>query len=176
MRITCPICAAQYQLPPEMAMRLPTRTRCARCGGEWVAEAEPMPHTAPEPLDRTAAADSAIAAPATNPVVPGTETGDAPGITPGITPEITPDTGLDTGPATLNSPAEPNGSSGTGLPRSRPGGSGGSAAVAQTGSAIGWWVGSVVLVVLLIAPFLGFHRAIGAAWPPSVRLYRILGL
>jgi len=135
-----------------------------------------MPHTAPEPLERTAAADSAIAAPATDPVVPRTETSDATGIAPGITPEITPDTGLDTGPATLNSPAEPNGSSGTGQPRSRPGGSGGSAAVAQTGSAIGWWVGSVVLVVLLIALFLGFHRAIGAAWPPSVRLYRILGL
>ncbi|MDD2860357.1 MAG: hypothetical protein PHI71_04695 [Acidiphilium sp.] len=48
--------------------------------------------------------------------------------------------------------------------------------MAQTGSAIGWWGGSVVVVVLLIALFLGFHRAIGEAWPPSVRLYRILGL
>lgn len=157
-------------------MRLPTRTRCARCGGEWVAEAEPMPQAAPEPLDRTAAADSAIVAPATDPVLPRTETGDAPEMAPGIAPEITPDNEPDTGPAALDSPAEPNGSSASGLPRSRPGGSRGSAAVAQTGSAIGWWVGSVVLVVLLIALFLGFHRAIGAAWPPSVRLYRILGL
>lgn len=135
-----------------------------------------MPHTAPEPLERTAAADSAIAVPATDPVVPRTETGDAPEMAPGIAPEITPDNEPDTGPAALDSPAEPNGSSASGLPRSRPGGSRGSAAVAQTGSAIGWWVGSVVVVVLLIALFLGFHRAIGAAWPPSVRLYRILGL
>jgi predicted Zn finger-like uncharacterized protein len=44
MRIACPTCAAEYEVP---ASRLAPRrvVRCARCGGEWAAteEAEELP-------------------------------------------------------------------------------------------------------------------------------------
>lgn len=56
MRIACPSCAAEYEVP---SSRLPPGrlVRCVRCGGEWIAvhEAEeaPPPET-PEPLDAPA--------------------------------------------------------------------------------------------------------------------------
>ena len=45
MRVACPECAAEYELPPEVAARLaPGRAvRCARCGASWA----PVPEEAP---------------------------------------------------------------------------------------------------------------------------------
>ena len=64
MRIACPGCAAEYEVP---ASRLPPRkmVRCAQCGGEWIAvreavedvrepEAAAVPEPAPEPEPTTA--------------------------------------------------------------------------------------------------------------------------
>jgi hypothetical protein len=154
-----------------MAMRLPTRTRCARCEGEWVAQPEPEAVFDSEP---EAVLDSEPEAMLES--VPGA----APDVMLAAVPEV-PATGPTIDPVaepeTRSAPEMPANSAISDTPRSRPGGYGAAGSPGQpTGSTVGWWVGSVVLVVVLIALFLGFHRAIGAAWPPSVRLYRALGL
>lgn len=38
------------------------------------------------------------------------------------------------------------------------------------------WLVSIGILVILIALAIGFHDAIGHAWPPSQRLYHALGL
>ena len=66
MRITCPGCAAEYEVP---ASRLPPHkiVRCVRCNGEWmpvreIIEAVPEPATDEEILPRVAPPVPAIAA------------------------------------------------------------------------------------------------------------------
>jgi predicted Zn finger-like uncharacterized protein len=67
MRITCPSCAADYEVPPS---RLTPRkvVRCARCGGEWIPvhtdeDADPRPEPVDPPsLDAIAASLPAVTA------------------------------------------------------------------------------------------------------------------
>ncbi|MFC7735476.1 zinc-ribbon domain-containing protein [Roseomonas sp. GCM10028921] len=65
MRVACPECAAEYDLPPALATRLGEgRTvRCARCGTTWVPG--PLPVASAQP-----AAEAAEAAPAGAPPPP----------------------------------------------------------------------------------------------------------
>jgi predicted Zn finger-like uncharacterized protein len=56
MRIVCPNCAAEYEVPP--SRMAPRRVvRCARCGGEWMAVRDEEPISADE-YQEIPAADS----------------------------------------------------------------------------------------------------------------------
>lgn len=77
MRIACPDCAAEYDVPDHLLVGNPRAMRCARCGRVWTPaalpeEALPPPEQEPEP---EAAAESqpepppAPAAPAPAPAV-----------------------------------------------------------------------------------------------------------
>ena len=49
MQITCPACAATYEVPD--ALLVPgRRARCSRCGHEWEPSADATPEPAPEPV------------------------------------------------------------------------------------------------------------------------------
>jgi predicted Zn finger-like uncharacterized protein len=60
MRIVCPSCDAEYEVP---ASRLTSRrmVRCARCGGEWMA-AQETPEPPPDP-DPESSAEPVVQAP-----------------------------------------------------------------------------------------------------------------
>ncbi len=76
MRIACPSCAAEYDVP---ASRLPPhkKVRCVRCGGEWVPvreaiETEPETEAAlPEPVLPVISAPPPVAPPIAGPAVSG---------------------------------------------------------------------------------------------------------
>jgi predicted Zn finger-like uncharacterized protein len=43
MRIVCPSCQAAYEVPDKLLSSGSRKVRCARCGADWMAEAEPEP-------------------------------------------------------------------------------------------------------------------------------------
>jgi predicted Zn finger-like uncharacterized protein len=152
MRITCPDCAAQYELPPEAQARLPMRVRCAQCGTEW--QAEPPPPAEPE-VEPSPSPDSddefefkpiqsleAESASSPEPEPPAPEPGQ---------------------PARLETPIEPP---------SRPT----PAPPTQSPSARTLWIGSILLLIALIVLVLALHGPISRAWPPSQRLFDAIGL
>ncbi len=70
MRIVCPSCAAEYEVPAER-LRPRRIVRCARCGGEWMAmrdaepaarPSDPWPISAPEPEPEAPAASAVTSA------------------------------------------------------------------------------------------------------------------
>jgi predicted Zn finger-like uncharacterized protein len=57
MRIVCPSCAAEYEVPASR-MAPQRKVRCARCGGAWLASEDPAPAaTDPDPLEFRAEPD-----------------------------------------------------------------------------------------------------------------------
>ncbi|MBP0495613.1 zinc-ribbon domain-containing protein [Pararoseomonas indoligenes] len=66
MRVACPECSAEYDLPPALADRLASRpdgartVRCARCGTAWAPRPE-APAPAPPPEDAPAPPPTASA-------------------------------------------------------------------------------------------------------------------
>ncbi|MDD2877823.1 MAG: zinc-ribbon domain-containing protein [Acidiphilium sp.] len=158
MRIACPVCDAQYQLPPALAAKLPTRTRCARCGAEW----EAVPPVPPVPVEA-----EAFGGPEHGKMLPRSES-DLPAVfAPGAMPEATPEEAIPKPvPVLVARTAVPAPE----LRRPVP-------AYASDPRVIRkLWAGSFGLVIVLIALVLVFHGAISAAWPPSLRVYRALGL
>lgn len=74
MRIACPTCSAEYEVP---ASRLTPgkAVRCAQCGGEWTAssdaeEIEPPRTAAPDPAAEVEGAPTTSAAPTAPPLSP----------------------------------------------------------------------------------------------------------
>lgn len=175
MRIICPDCAAQYELPPELAARLPMRVRCARCGNEWLAEPVGM---VPDAAAPALARDAGPAAPDISSERDGATEPfdrDIDAVEPGGGMEFTPPVGAGERPSR---PIEPVDEAVRPSPMARAGtasGAGRGATVVRR-SDRNWWIASVVVLLGLIALFLGLHHAIGAAWPASLRLYRALGL
>jgi predicted Zn finger-like uncharacterized protein len=55
MRIACPDCAAEYDVPDRMLIGTPRGMRCARCGRVWTPQ--PLPDPPPAPPPETAAPD-----------------------------------------------------------------------------------------------------------------------
>lgn len=67
MRIVCPSCAAEYEVPAER-LRPRRMVRCARCGGEWMAIRETPAATPPtEPAREPAPAPASAMAPDRDP-------------------------------------------------------------------------------------------------------------
>lgn len=154
MRLTCPNCDARYEMPPEMAARLPARLRCARCAAEWHQDAFASPGANPDPEPRAAP----VFVPPPEPAVPE--------------PEPEPETVSDMEAGTVDIPPVP----GAVPPRIAPPPQ--RRRRARSAPATAWlmWLVSIVILAILIALVIGFHDAIGHAWPPSQRLYRALGL
>jgi predicted Zn finger-like uncharacterized protein len=118
VRITCPTCSAEYDVPGSLA---PGRAvKCARCGNKWapVPLPEPIVEAVPEPIPEPA-------------------------------PPPPPPTSLVPVPA----PKPPSR-----LPL------------------LLAWIGSAVVIVALLAAAFILRDAIMHGWPPSIRVYNLLGL
>ena len=173
MRAACPNCEAVYDLPAEMAARLPAAVRCAACGHVWdlqpedeaAAKAPPAadPPTAPDgteaeaaPVDEGAGtASEAAAGSASDPEESGPEASGA--------------------EASLAMPAPAV----FAVPGSMPAAEGElvaeSPAASWPSERVQWMVSAGVLAVLILLLF-ALHGPIGRAWPPSLRLYGLFGL
>ncbi len=173
MHLTCPQCHTEYEVPDAALIGRARTLRCGDCGTKFTAPALPVPAVAepvaaPEPLpeipphgdivqQEIAAEPEASFEPAAEeiaPVIPATE---PQAVIPDETPEetVAPLSATRTIPAppkfTVPSPpAAPKPNRGLGI--------------------------SILIVVLAIAIVLAEHRAIGHAWPPSLRLFNALGL
>lgn len=165
MRITCPACAAAYDVPDRL-VGARRRLRCARCGHDWQIEPGPAaPAPRPSLAERSAAAPSPgssrdgfgeeapVARPAAEP--PSRHPGQAHPAAPPAA-EWPPDRR----PAPRRPPQliEPP------LPRQDDEGPGGGRWLL-----IGW-IATILVVLGVIALLLLFRAEIVAAWPPAARL------
>lgn len=144
MRATCPSCEAVYEIPDHL-VGAGRRLRCANCGHEWTvlpaAEAPAAP-AAPEP-------------PA-GPPFPVTPPPPAPPYAPAPRAEPPAYPLLRRAPQLIDPPLPP-----------------------MDDATIDWrgatalrvaWIGSVLLVALVLAAFWTFRYEIATAWPPAARL------
>lgn len=201
MRVVCPKCEATYELPAEMAARLPASVRCVRCGNTWEVPApvsQPMPDARPEPESNPQQIVADV------PVVPASKADEAKAVGLAPTPASA---GKQAQSETLDLPKPPDegtpaGKTGADTTRSR----GGPVAVGLE-PAVGvlpvpepaaakpvdveeadevaelpapavrrQWFISLVVLAAVITLILVLHRQIGQAWPPMMRLYQALGL
>lgn len=187
MRIACPSCHAEYEVPDAMLADGARQLRCTRCGhgfrGGLPAEAASSPPnpapslaepaTAPEP-DRPAAASPLAVSPAEAPSAepPAAAALPADNLAAPVSPEPAPVSlpvsapvpGPDRPPPTRgplhHSPIDP--------PEDPP--------APATGRLAAAWLGSLALVGVGGAALVVFQAEIAAAWPPAARLYVALGL
>ncbi len=146
MRVVCPSCDAAYDVPERLLGQAPRRLRCKRCGHEWL-------------LDPTAGTPSGIDISTSTP----TDLGFAAPAAPADMERAVPltlrrdDAERRALHAAFAAPRTPE-------PKRR-----GNAAV------VGW---ALTAIVLAGAVYLAITRrdAIMAAWPPSQRVYAILGV
>ena len=182
MRLACPNCSAEYEVPDAALAAGPRLLRCARCSHQFEAalpgasarEMSPAPADAPlavgPPPHFPPAAPSwpapTEAPPA--PLAPGPES-DA------VAPDRPPPT---RGPA-RSWPMDPEPASRPRRfrPRRPPPGEAEEEGEARPGAglAIGW-VLSIALVLAVGWATYHFHAEIIAAWPPAARLYQALGV
>lgn len=152
MLITCPACAATYDLPQALVVKLPARTRCARCGAEW----EVMPPAAPrfdEP-EPVAVPPPAFEVPEPVAAAP-------------VAPLPQPERRQVSGSVTDRAPADRERVSGGRIaPDPMP----------DPRLVRMLWGGSIGMIVVLIGLLLLLHGPIADAWPPSLRFFRAIGL
>ncbi len=170
MQITCPNCATRYVIDAEKIGRAGRKVKCARCGHQWSAEADPQ-----------ALANAQAAARATPPVA-------GPAAAPARDPET-----RQAEPAPPSAPAaEPVPEPAAPRPRAMP-----EAALhpreevararvnlpapttivpAQERRQIVWWAMVALLLGGIIATAVTARNAVIAFWPPAVQLYDALGL
>lgn len=180
MRVSCPSCAAIYEVPTELLGAEPRKLRCARCGAEWIREATKAPIETP-------------AAPAIAPLVK------LPRDTAPRLPEIVPDDddSPPEGDALMRDDASekrappppsvppreaPPATSAVELPplpevkrflrhEQRIGLRRHSTIALSLG-----WAASIVVILLLVWAGYSFRSGVMQAWPPSQRFYAVLGL
>ncbi|MGG5810734.1 zinc-ribbon domain-containing protein [Falsiroseomonas sp. CW058] len=155
MRIACPGCAAEYEVPDTLLASGPRMLRCARCGQSFEAGLPRAPDAAPAP---PAGAAPAAETPPSGPAPP------EPAPTPPATVEAEaarppPSRGL-----REHHPIHPP------LPqreeRAEP-----SPKVALVG-----WAVSLAVLAAAIWGAVAFRAEIATAWPPAARLFLALGL
>ncbi len=168
MHLTCPQCHTEYDVPDAALIGRSRTLRCSDCGTKFTAPALPEPViAAPEPAPELPPQEAIIEAPA-----PPEEAESEAGADASFEPEqpaiveTAPETGPEETMAPLSAsrdiPAPPK----FAAPAPSP-------AAARPNRALGI---SVLVVLLLIGIVLAEHRAIGHAWPPSLRLFNALGL
>lgn len=156
MRIACPNCAAEYEVPDAALATGPRLLRCAKCSHQFTAslpaaEAEPPPKAKPlsqpvsQPVAEPVAKPAAAAPQASAESVPAR-----------AAPE----------PAPAPAPITPSGEPGGAAPTSA-----GTDRVALFG-----WVATLFVLLGAAAAVFTQHAAIAAAWPPAQRLFSALGL
>lgn len=183
MRVSCPSCAAIYEVPTELLGAEPRKLRCARCGTEWTREA---------------VAKAPIKTPAAPVVAPAVE---FPRETVPRLPEIVPDKNDSPpeGDALMNEDAgEKRVPTLTSVPpRDAPPMLGAIEVppppepevkrFLRNGHNLGFrrhstialslgWAASIVVIILLVWAGYSFRSGVMQAWPPSQRFYAALGL
>ena len=165
MRAACPKCEAVYELPAEMAARLPAAVRCATCGHVWDLSPEAAVDEAGAPAAPDATeADAAPVGDAVGPTAeatPGPEASDPEG--------GEPEGGETEASRAMSLPAL------LAVPDSALVSAARAPAVPWPSLRVQWMVSAGVLAVLILLLF-ALHGPIGRAWPPSLRLYAALGL
>jgi predicted Zn finger-like uncharacterized protein len=160
MRIACPSCDAVYNVPDAL-LAGPTRAvRCVRCGTEWA----PQPLPPPRP---------ALLAPSGFPSVAASPVPDAP--PPDAPPEIGPPPRVEPKLSSYRSRTEPRldaGEDGDARPPPRDD----ETTLRRRRGAVAGWILSVVVLVALAVAAVGWRTQVMAAWPPSQRVYGVLGL
>jgi predicted Zn finger-like uncharacterized protein len=156
MRIACPGCNAMYDVPDAMLAGGTRTVRCARCSSEW----KPQPVATEAPLPTEAAdADISFDAPAPHDDA-STADSDAGG-------PVDPNTGMRV--RAMRAPARP--------PASLP------AAAAPKAPrrgamaiAIAAWAASLLVLAVAGGAAVSWRSQVIAAWPPSERVYAMIGL
>ncbi|MGK7864500.1 zinc-ribbon domain-containing protein [Falsiroseomonas sp. E2-1-a4] len=154
MRISCPKCSAEYDVPDQALAAGPRMLRCARCGHSFRAALPEPPAAEPAPAPRPESQMNARAERPAEPVAPPA-------------PQPPPDPPLPR-PAPLRSPLPPGAAAEDRLalaPSSPP-----------DRFAVAGWV--LTVLVLGLAAYAGyvFRAEVMEAWPPAQRLYALLGL
>jgi predicted Zn finger-like uncharacterized protein len=142
MRATCPSCEAVYEIPDRL-VGTGRRLRCTNCGHKWnllPPPAEAPAAAAPEPARMPPPAPPA---PAYLPAEPRGAPSHGPM--------------LRRPPQLIDPPLPPVDDNGEGW-------RGGTATLRAA------WIGSVLVVVLMLAAFWTFRYEIATAWPPAARL------
>ncbi len=175
MRIACPGCAAEYDVPDTLLATGPRSLRCARCGTEFRAElppAEPFvaepklaPAVAPPPMPEP---EPAVAVPVQRPPPPETPERRASQAAPAAEPE--PEL-LQEVPRPLRSRPRQHAPIHPPLPRRVE-----QEATAERGAALAGWIGSFILLATAAWLAYAWRAEIIELWPPVARLYLVLGL
>jgi predicted Zn finger-like uncharacterized protein len=161
MRIVCPSCQAAYEVPDKLLSSGPRKVRCAKCGKDWMAEAEaPAEDEVAEP-PADAAAPEAVSGPRALPA-PHAEEAAEPDLPP--PPAVVPE------PARAAEPAAPRAQEKL-VPE--PGERPSRALVVVAGLA---WLASVGVLAGAGWAAVAFRADVMAAWGASRRLYALLGL
>lgn len=148
MRIACPSCAAEYEVPDAALAAGPRLLKCARCGHQFQAAlpeaAAPEPAMAPSPAPAPDPAPPQAAPP------PPAPPADRPPPSRGPTQSMPIDPPL---PRLSDAPASP-----------------------PDRLALAGWIMTLVVVALGTYAGFAFRGEIMEAWPASARLYQALGL
>ena len=195
MRLTCPACAASYEVP-DARIGTGRRLRCSRCRHDWfVNPLDSGPATTPSPAKDPAAAGAVTPAAAASAAPPSAGPGEAvaaraapvPTVAPGAAPAPLPADAAppaagaaDASPA--GAPAPGLGTDASRLPRSGPAASaeGGAtarpAAPARSRPLLIAWAATLFLLCGFAAAVMLNRSAIIEAWPPAARFYAAIGL
>lgn len=164
MRIVCPSCEAEYDVPDTLLANGPRKVRCARCAREWEPFAPPPPLPPPPPINPLASLDDGF----NPPPLPGAPPPRDP------RPQDPMLDDLPAAPPPRGGPKLADAAPPLKAPRERPvmrvpGGP------PSVGLVIGWLLSAAVVVALIGAAWLK-RPEIVAAWPPAKRLYTLFGL
>jgi predicted Zn finger-like uncharacterized protein len=147
MRIACPGCAAEYEVPDALLAAGPRMLRCARCGQAFEAGL-PQPATAPLPEPEP---PPPIEPPAAEPSRPDAVVEEEDRPPPSRGPRV-------------HHPIDPP------LPTRE------EQAAPGRRIALAGWIASILVLGGAAAGMAVFHAEIAAAWPPAARLFQALGL
>lgn len=171
MKITCPNCTASYEVP-EAVLAAKRAVRCARCGNNWVPEAEGEVPAAPdagrlaEMQPAPVAPDVAPAAAAASAVLDAAPEADLPAAKPPAPTETN---------TTAQSPVSPQPEPAS-VAVDRRVTPDADTAAPRTKAPVAAWIASVALLLVLVLSAIAFRGAIMKSWPPSQRLYAAVGL
>jgi predicted Zn finger-like uncharacterized protein len=175
MRIACPNCSAEYEVPDSLLASGPRLLRCARCGHQFQAKAGPDAPVPPPP---------AVPSPA-----PAADTGPEARPTPVLAPPLAPPdpdppappqadlAPVATPTAERGPPAPAAGRAPPPLPPLPPWRPQAAEPAPRSGAslALAWLLSLAVLGAAGWAT-VHFHAEIVEAWPPAARLYAALGI
>ncbi len=157
MRLSCPECRTEYEVPDAALTGRPRTLRCATCGTKWQTPA--LEAVSAEPADAAAAEVQA------EPVIGAAVAIERPA---DVEPEVAVHDAATAEPAEAELPQEP-------VTFLRPPQNSEKRKQPEPASRTALKI-SVLLVIAIVVAVLLAHRPIMQAWPPSIRLFNALGL